>query len=201
MMKLFYSPTSPFVRKVLVTAFELGVESRIERILVNPWQPGEQLTAANPLGKVPALVTEAGMMLYDSPVICEYLDSRYGADQLLPAAGDARWLVLRLQALADGVLDAAVLRRMESMRPEGERSASWMDFQRDAVLRGLAELEREAAQWDESLNLGRIAVACSLGYLDFRYAGEEWRKHHPALARWYEPVQARPSLRQTMPRG
>lgn len=201
MMKLFYSPTSPFVRKVLVTAFELGVESRIERIPVNPWEPGEQLTAANPLGKVPALVTEAGMMLYDSPVICEYLDSGYGAGQLLPAAGDTRWQVLRLQALADGVLDAAVLRRMESVRPEGERSANWMDFQRDAVLRGLAALEREAVLWDESLNLGRIAVACSLGYLDFRYAGEEWRKLHPTLARWYEPVQARPSMQQTMPRG
>jgi glutathione S-transferase len=200
-MKLFYSPTSPFVRKVLVTAFETGMEPRIERIQVNPWEPGEQLTTVNPLGKVPALMTPSGMMLYDSPVICEYLDSLHGGAPLLPPSGDERWLVLRLQALADGFLDAAVLWRMESMRPDGERSTRWMTFQRDTVMRGLAELEKEAATWDPTVNLGRIAAACALGYLDFRFAGEEWRKNHPVLARWYEPMQARPSMQQTAPRG
>lgn len=200
-MKLFYSPTSPFVRKVLVTAYETGLEARIERIPVNPWEPGEQITSVNPLGKVPALVTDSGMMLYDSPVICEYLDSLPQGGKLLPLSGDERWRVLRLQALADGILDAAVLLRMESLRPDGERSSSWMTFQRDAVMRGLAELEREAAQWDQSLNLGRIAAACVLGYLDFRFAAEEWRNTHSALALWYESIQARASMQQTMPRG
>ena len=200
-MKLFYSPTSPFVRKVLVTAYEIGVESRIERIQVNPWEPVAQLTSVNPLGKVPALVTSSGMMLYDSPVICEYLDTLHSGERLLPPAGDQRWQVLRLQALADGILDAAVLWRMETMRPDGERSSKWTNFQRDTVMRGLTELEHEAAQWDRTLNLGRIAAACVLGYLDFRFAHEEWRKSHPALARWYEPVLARSSMQQTIPRG
>lgn len=201
-MKLFYSPTSPFVRKVLVTAFELGIEARIERLPVNPWEPDAPLIAANPLGKVPALVTDAGMMLYDSPVICEYLDTLQGGT-LLPRTGEVRWQVLRLQALADGVLDAAVLWRMERIRPDGERSASWLGLQRETVLRGLVQLEQEAAAWDEhlDLDLGRIAVACALGYLDFRFADEAWRESHPALARWYTSLQARPSLQQTMPRG
>jgi len=200
MMKLFYSPTSPFVRKVLMTAIELGLAGNIERIQVNPWEPVATLTEVNPLGKVPALVTESGMMLYDSPVICEYLDSQAGC-LLLPASGEERWQVLRLQALADGILDAAVLWRMESMRPEGERSSHWMNFQRDAVMRGLAELEREAARWDHSLNLGRIAAACALGYLDFRFASEAWRNSHPVLARWYETVATRASMQLTLPQG
>lgn len=200
-MKLFYSPTSPFVRKVLMTAIELGLDSRIERIPVNPWEPGEQLTSVNPLGKVPALVTDTGMMLYDSPVICEYLDTLHTGAQLLPLTGDERWRVLRLQALADGILDAAVLWRMESMRPDGERSASWMSFQREAVTRGLKELEQESVHWGQTLNIGRIAAACALGYLDFRFAHEEWRNKHPHLTRWYASVEARPSMQQTVPQG
>ncbi len=200
-MKLFYSPTSPFVRKVLMTAIELGLDGTIERIPVNPWELGVQLTSVNPLGKVPALVTDAGVMLYDSPVICEYLDTLHGGMRLLPVSGELRWPVLRLQALADGMLDAAVLWRMESLRPEGERSASWMTFQRDTVMRGLNEMEQEAAKWDKTLDIGRIAAACALGYLDFRFAHESWRNNHPALARWYETMQIRPSMQQTIPRG
>jgi len=200
-MKLFFSPTSPFVRKVVMSAIELGLDGSIERIQVNPWEPVAQLTAVNPLGKVPALVTSAGMMLYDSPVICEYLDTLHGGSRLFPPTGEPRWEALRLQALADGILEAAVLWRMESLRTDGERSSSWMTFQRETVMRGLNELEKESVQWDHSLNIGRIAAACALGYLDFRFAHEEWRKSHSALARWYEPMLARPSMQQTMPQG
>lgn len=198
MMKLFFSPSSPFVRKVTVTAIELGVAEQIERITVNPWEPKEELVSINPLSKVPALITERGEMLYDSPVICEYLD---GDHRLLPASGELRWQILRLQALADGILDAAVLRRMESMRPEGERSDKWMNFQRDTVSRALASLEQEAQQWDETLNLGRITTACALGYLDFRFADEDWRTSHPALAKWFSIIAGRDSMQQTIPQG
>lgn len=200
-MRLFFAPASPFVRKVLVTAFELGIESRIECVTVNPWQADAQLTAANPLGKIPALLDADGATLYDSVVICEYLDSRYGAHRLLPAAGERRWQVLRLQALGDGILDAAVLRRMESLRPDGERSPGWLELQRSSVVRGLDALETEANEWDAQLDLGRITAACVLGYLDFRFAAEPWRETHPALARWYDVVSRRESLQRTVPQG
>lgn len=200
-MKLFFAPASPFVRKVLVVAHELGIESRIERVTVNPWQADAQLTAANPVGKIPALIEDDGTTLYDSSVICEYLDSRYGGNRLLPQTGAQRWQTLRLQALGNGILEAAVLWRMESLRAEAERSSSWIELQRSAVMRGLDALESEAREWDEGFDLGRITAACTLGYLDFRFATEPWRDTHPLLAKWYQANSARTSLQQTIPQG
>ena len=200
-MKLRYSPTSPYVRKVVVTALELGIDGRIERIATNTADPANGLAADNPLAKVPALLTDDIGPLYDSPVICEYLDSLQGAPKLHPAAGPARWVALRRQALADGMTDAAILRRLEEMRPQGEQSPSWIVKQQAKVEAVLDALEREAASFAKDPGIDQIAVGCALGYLDFRYAADRWRDRRPALARWFDAFARRPSMATTAPKG
>lgn len=200
-MKLCYSPTSPYVRKVVVTAMETGLEPGIERIANNVWDPATDIAATNPLGKVPALTTDDGAVLFDSPVICEYLDSLHDGAKLFPAVGPARWRALRQQALCDGILDAGILRMLEGrLREEGMRSQMWMDRQAAAVGRALVVLEDEATSLDGDLTIGHIAVGCTLGYLDFRYADDNWRGDCPALADWYEGFAERPSMMATIPK-
>lgn len=198
-MKLRYSPTSPYVRKVMITAIETGQESVIERIPTNPWSPETDLPEDNPLGKVPALLVDEGLTLFDSPVICEYLCSRVGAAGLVPREGLNRWRVLRLQALGDGILDAAVLRLLEGRRPEAMQNPDWIERQKRTVARAVDRLEEEVGDWGEALTLGQIAVGAALGYLDFRFPGDEWRKGRPALTDWYEAFAQRPSMKQTVP--
>ena len=198
-MKLFYSQTSPFVRKVNVLAKEMGIDDQVERIATNPWESRPELVANNPLSKIPALLCDDGEVLFDSPVICEYLDSVYGKHQFFPVAGKERWQALRTQALADGILDAAILRFMEKKREE-KFSADWDVLQKGAVERGLAQLEQECAGWDERVRIGQIAAACALGYLDFRFNHEDWRPTHPNLKKWYEGFAQRPSMQATVPR-
>jgi len=200
-MKLCYSPTSPYVRKVVVTAMETGAEADIERIPNNVWDPATEIAVTNPLGKVPALTTDDGTVLFDSPVICEYLDSLHDGEKLFPAAGPARWQALRRQALCDGVLDAAILRMLEGrLREEGMRSEKWTNRQAAAVGRALDALENEADSLADDLTIGHIAIGVTLGYLDFRYADENWRGDHPALADWYEDFAERPSMMATIPK-
>ena len=202
-MKLFHAAPSPFVRKVAITAIELGIADRIERIdaATTPMAPDAELAVINPLAKLPALITDDGEALYDSSVICEYLATEHGGGAMLPPSGTTRWTALRLQSLADGMLDASVLRRYEvAMRPEEHRSKEWDDGQRLKVARSLRWLDREAATLGETPTLGTIAVACALGYLDFRFADEDWRSDHPHLARWHETNwAARPSFTATKP--
>ncbi len=199
-MKLYFSPTSPYVRKVVVLAMELELDTRIERIVVNPWTTPDALIADNPLSKVPTLLTDDGLVLYDSPVICEYLDSLNSGTRLIPLAGKARWNALRLQALGDGLLDAAVALRLESMREAAQRSADWQALQRATINRSLAGLEAEVAEWPALLNVGQISVACALGYLDFRFPEDDWQAAHPALSRWYTSFASRPSMQATVAR-
>lgn len=198
-MKLYFSPTSPYVRKIRVLAIETGLAGRIELIQTNPWQKDEALWADNPLSKVPTLITDDGMVLYDSPVIIEYLDGLHDGPPRLPATGQARWRCLRLQALADGILDAAVLRFLEHKRPPEQFSADWDQTQQDAVRRALDWLDAQVGNWDESFDAGQISVACALGYLDFRFGGEPWRPACPVLADWYAQCSQRESLLQTVP--
>ena len=198
-MKLRYSLTSPYVRKVVVAAIELGIDGRIERIPTNTADPASGLAADNPLAKVPALITDAGP-LYDSTVICEYLDSLQGAPKLHPA-GPSRWTGLRRQALADGVLDAAIARRLEELRPEGERSPAWVTKQQAKVDGALDALEREVGSFAKEPTIDQIAVGCALGYLDFRFSADRWRDRRPSLARWYEGFAKRPSMVATEPKG
>jgi len=197
-MKLRYSPTSPYVRKVMVTALETGQEAVIERVPTNPWDPETDLPNDNPLGKVPALIVDEGLTLFDSPVICEYLCSRVGAP-LVPNGGFDRWRVLRLQALGDGILDAAVTRLLETRRPAELQKPDWIERQKKTIARAVDSLEEAAGDWGDELTLGQITVGAALGYLDFRFADDEWRQGRPALAAWYERFAARPSMKDTVP--
>ncbi len=199
-MKLRYSPTSPYVRKVNVTALEIGLDQRIERIPTNAFAPSTDIAQDNPLGKVPALITEGGETLFDSPVICEYLDTLHDGLKLFPPPGGARWRALRRQALGDGILDAGILRLLEGRRPENEQSASWIARQTAAVARGLDALEDEAEALDGPITIGHISIGCALGWLQFRFPDDDWRKNRPSLARWDETFSRRPSMRETVPR-
>jgi glutathione S-transferase len=200
-MKLRYSPTSPYVRKVTVTAIEVGIDHRIERIPTNVHDPASDIGIDNPLGKVPALITDEGAVLYDSPVICEYLDGLATGRHVFPAPGPARWLALRQQALADGILDAGVLRFLELRRPEPERSAAWIERQVTKMIRGLDALEAEAASFPVAeATIGHVTVGCLIGWLDFRVAEMDWRAGRRTLAQWYEGFAQRPSMLATVPR-
>jgi glutathione S-transferase len=150
---------------------------------------------------VPALITDEGERLYDSPVICEYLDSLAEGPGLFPPAGAERWRALRQQALADGILDAAILKMLETRRrPEALRWDGWVRLQGGKIAKALDRLEREAGTLDGPLTIGQVAVGCALGYLDFRFAEEDWRGACPKLAGWYEGFAKRPSMRQTVPK-
>ncbi len=198
-MKLFYSSTSPFVRKVVIAARLRGLDSQIERLPTDAQSSPAVLLAANPLSKVPCLVADDGVALFDSPVICEYLDSLGDAPPLFPEHGGQRWLALRQQALADGMMDAAVLARMESVRPADETRAKVIERQKAAVSRSLALLEENPPE-EGHATIGTIAIACALGYLDFRFAADAWRDHHPRLAAWLEGfTKAVPAFAETAP--
>ena len=200
-MKLYYSPTSPYVRKVNICAIELGIDKKLERIVTNPWVTDTALLTDNPLSKVPTLITDDGLVLYDSPVICEYLDTKYGSQRLIPADETERWLALRLQALGDGILDAAVLRFLERKRSESQHSSDWDEMQQSVIQRALKYLESEVNEWNSDVTIGQITVACALGYLDFRFAEDNWHQNQPRLAAWFESFSARPSMRTTIPKA
>jgi glutathione S-transferase len=197
-LKLHYSPTSPYVRKVIACAIARGLDERIQRIETNPHESPPALLRDNPLSKVPCLVTEDGLALFDSPVICEYLDSVGDVMPLFPPPhGAARWRALRFQAMGDGIMDAAVTRRMEQGRPrEAARDAVVMR-QEAAVARTLDLLEADTPA--NHLDIGTITIACALGYLDLRFGEAKWREQRPKLAHWYEAMAARPELARTAP--
>jgi glutathione S-transferase len=205
-MKLRYSATSPYVRKVMIVIHERGLSDRIALEKTDPWSPATDLPHDNPLGKVPALMLADGTALFDSPVIIEYLDmltssesGLVGNGSLLPAAGPDRWTALRFQALADGICDAAILRRLEGNRPEQLRSADWMERQRAAVARSVDVLEADAAKLGERFTIGSVAVLAALGYLDFRFGHEDWRPGHTALSAWFDRESKRESFIRTAP--
>jgi glutathione S-transferase len=186
-MKLYYSPLSPYARKVRVVAMETELDRHIEmvNVAVSPVAPNADVVKHNPIGKVPALSVK-GMDLFDSPVICEYLDSQHRGRKLLPRKGRERWVALRLQAMADGLLDAAILTRYEgALRPEDKRWPDWTNGQTKKIEDVLAQLEAEANSLKGKPTIGTISVACALGYLDYRFAAMDWRAKHPKLAKWF----------------
>lgn len=196
-MKIYYSPTSPFVRKALVAAEELGIE--LERLpsAANPVTRDQTIVATNPLGQVPTMLADDGTVLYDSRVICEYLDSLAGGNRLFPAAGPARWERLIEQSLADGMLDAALLMRYEQVIRPGEMFFDpWQRGQREKVSSALDRLEAWAPGFGERVDIGTISIACALAYLDLRFPEEGWRRH-ATLAAWYERFSARESMQRT----
>jgi glutathione S-transferase len=200
-MKLYYSATSPFVRKVLVSACELGLREQIELVpaAAHPINRDRSLVVHNPLGQVPTLVTDEGAVLYDSRVICEYLNE-LGEGHLVPKQASARWAAYRDQSLADGIMDAAILVRYETFaRPESLRWKDWIDGQMDKVHCGLAELEQRAISLNRRIDAGTIAVGCALGYLDFRFASLAWRNAWPDTAAWFASFSERESMTATRP--
>lgn len=197
---LRYSGGSPFARKVRVAAHELGLARMIEEIPSHPWKAPDDLKTLNPLGKIPTLVTEDGTTIFDSPVICEYLDTLHDRPKLIPPSGPARWRALRTQALGDGIMDAAVLWRVEiTQRKEHGTSPEWVERQQGAIFRALDELENDPAALAGPMTVGTIAVACALGYLDFRFGFLNWRATRPRLAAWHAEFAQRPSWRATDP--
>lgn len=199
-MKLHHSPASPFVRKCMAVAIARGIEGRIELVGTNPHVSPPELLRDNPLSKIPCLVTDDGLAVYDSRVICEYLDTIGEAPSLFPTSGTHRWLrVQTMHALADGILDAAVARRMRFGKPVDDTRAHFLERQKAAVARGLAKLEADPPQGLK--DIGAIAVACALGYLDFRFADEPWRESHPRLAAWFAQVSELPPLARSAPQA
>jgi glutathione S-transferase len=200
-MQLYYSATSPFVRKCLVSAHELGLRERIELLPATPHPVNRDraLVAYNPLGKVPTLITDDGAVLYDSRVICEYLNA-LGDGHLLPEKGAQRWRASCDVALADGILEAAVLVRYETFaRPEALRWKDWIDGQMDKVSCSLTEIEQRAGTFEPRIDLGTIAIGCALGYLDFRFAALGWKNSHPKIAAWFARFATRESMQATRP--
>jgi glutathione S-transferase len=198
-MKLYWSSRSPFVRKVMVAAHEVGVANRIvcERVVVSANKPNPDVMAVNPLNKIPTLVLEDGAALYDSRVICEYFDSLHGGTKLFPTEPAPRWSALRLQALGDGLMEAIVLRLGEQNRALPNQSETHLAAYRLKIATALDRLEGTAETLAEPVRVGHIAVACALGHLDFRFAADEWRAGRPGLARWYAGFAIRPSMQAT----
>ncbi len=200
MLTLYYSPTSPFVRKVLVTAIELGIDDQLDKVAgrAHPIDRSATLVEKNPLGQVPTLLLEDGTALYDSRVICEYLNAQ-AAGAIVPA-GAERFRALTEQALGDGLLNAAVLVRYERvLRPEAARFAPWEDGQVAKIVSALDALEASVTDLGERIDIGTIAIGCGLGYLDFRLPELAWRTGRPVLAAWFERIAARPSFASTAP--
>ena len=198
-MKLYWSSRSPFVRKAMFAAHELGLEDRIvtERVVVAADAVNEAVMAANPLGKIPTLVLSDGSALFDSSVICEYLDQLAG-NRLFPPAGPARWQALRWQAMGNGLMELLVARLGESRRAEGMRSEPHLAAQLRKITATLDALEREAgALAAVPFGIGHIAVFCGLAHADFRFAALGWRQGRPALAAWAAQVAERPAARAT----
>ena len=199
-MKLHWSPRSPFVRKVMIVAHERSVAGRIAlvRTRAETARPHAELMRDNPLSKIPTLLLDDGAVLYDSRVICEYLDALDGAPKLFPRAPKARLAALWRQALGDGFLDLLVLDRHEKNR--AQPSAQHLESAAVRKAAVLERLEREAqALTTTPFSIGHIAIGCALSYLDFRYPDEDWRKSHRRIANWHAAFCARPSARSTHP--
>jgi glutathione S-transferase len=196
-VKLRFSPTSPYVRKVRACAITRGIDGQIQLVSTNPNASLPEFVAINPLSKVPALVTEDGVALFDSRVICEYLDSVGDGLPMFPSHGAARWRALKFQAMGDGILDASVPRRGELLKPHDEGRAAWIARQKAAVDRTLDALELDPPH--RTVDIGSITIACALGYLDFRFSAEPWRATHPKLAAWFEGFAQNPAIAATVP--
>jgi glutathione S-transferase len=202
-MDLFHSPTSPFVRKVMLLALHAGRAGEVTLVhaMGTPLEPGSLPLAENPLGKVPALRLDDGRILYDSRVICRYLDDLWHAGAY--PAGAALWDALVVEATADGMMEAAVLMRYEThIKPEGSRSSEWTESQWAKVARSLDALEQ---RWlpllADGWGMAQMAVTCALGYLDFRHDARGWRDGRPGLAAFADTAAARPEVKATRPPG
>jgi glutathione S-transferase len=198
-MKMYYTTNSPFVRKVRIVASERRLDSHIDLIAANPWAADNPVQSVNPVGKIPTLVLDTGDALYDSQVICEYLDTLGSGPSLFPVQGNERWTALRRSALGNATMEAMISRRLESRRSDGERSHSWMERQRSIVNRCLDAMESEVDSLEDALTIGHVTWICALAHLDFRFGDEPWRVSRPKLSTWYRAQERRESVQSTMP--
>jgi glutathione S-transferase len=199
-MKIFFSPASPFVRKCMVSAAELGLTLETLPSAAGPVARDQAIVAENPLGQVPTLLVQDDEALYDSRVICEFLDAQAGGGRLFPTAGRDRWRALREQALGDGLLGAALLARYESvLRPEDKQWDDWSRGQMEKVRTALDRFEIWASEFGDRVDIGTITAGCGLGYLDFRFPELPWRNARPQLSAWFDRFGARPSMVASKP--
>lgn len=198
-MKLFYSSRSPFVRKVLITAHEVGLADKIELLSssAHSVERDRTIIAHNPLGQVPTMILDDGTMLADSGVICAYLDN-IGSGAMFPEVGKMRWQALVDQAMSDGLMTASLIARYEvAMRPEASFWQAWLDAHLDKIGTTLEAFERHAGAYGDRFDIGLASLASALSYLDLRFENLAWRNRYPALATWYARLQDRPSIRAT----
>lgn len=196
-MKLHWSPRSPYVRKVMIVAHEIGLADRLTlvRTVVSTFKPAEELFEDNPLNKLPTLVLGDGSALFDSPVICEYLDSLHDGATLFPKAGPHRFAALRHQALGDGILDVCLIRLAERLKPEEQRNPAIIASNERKATAAVDRLEAEVDALEaRPFDIGHVAIGTALGYLDFRFEDDHWRDGHPRLVSWHGEFQARPSV-------
>ncbi len=204
-MKLLYSSTSPYSRKVRLVILEKGLDAQVETVLVDPFGASAALNAANPLGKVPTLLLDNGEALFDSPVICRYLDSLSDHPPLIPRDGWQQWATLRWEALADGMTDAAYNLVMERRRPASEQSSTWLAHWATEIQRSLQEMENKAAELVGDLTLTHLATGAAVGYLDLRMPEVLYEAAcpqvaaYPRLQTWYEASKTHPSMLATRP--
>lgn len=200
MMILRFSPSSPFVRKVRIAIALVGLASEVTLERADTTNPDDSLRQINSLGKIPVLIAEDGGAIYDSRVILDYLDERAGGGKIIPRQGRERLAALRLQALCDGILDASILTVYEGrFRKPEMHEPKWLDLQVGKVSRALAVLEAAQTPIDPVPHVGQIALACALGYRDFRFAGD-WRPDHPKLVAWLDRFAAQvPAFAETKP--
>jgi glutathione S-transferase len=198
MMILRSSPPSPFGRKVKLALGILGLENDVTIEKADPTDASDTIRKQNPIGKIPALIIENGTVLYDSPVILEYLDHRAGGGKIIPKEANARFAALTLEALCDGILDACILLVYEGRwRPADMHVKKWTDYQSDKVKRAFDVLEAAPPAIDPMPNVGQITLACALGYQDLRFEGK-WRKDYPRLVKWLDDFSARvPAFEKT----
>ena len=203
MLRLLYAPTSPYVRKVMASAHLLDLADRIELLdsAAHPIDRDARIAAHNPMAKVPTLILDGGQTLYDSRVICEYLDNLAPGYGLFPKAAPMKWQALTRHALGDGLLDAALLARYElTARPPEKQWDTWRSAQWVKVKACLDEIEQQAGTLaTHNPTIGEITLACGLGYLDFRFAEFDWRATHPRTAQWNSQIQALPAMQATVP--
>ena len=206
-MLLFRTPASPFVRKVVVTILELGLRDKVQEFSTrwpHSWGTrtvdfAPEFAAATPVGRIPALVTDDGMRLTDSQVICEYLNAEYGNYRLLPKEGAARWKAMEFVTIANATLEAQILRRAETLRQGAEKSDDFIEKMQQRGLRCLAAMDAMVDRFSSDVDLMQICAGAACGFVDWRYGHDNWRSVAPRLGEWYEGFRQRPSMRETEP--
>ncbi len=198
-MKCYITANSPFARKVRVATYETGLADEVEWQVLTREERAEIIPGINPLGKVPVAILEAGDVLFDSPVICAYVDSLNNGPKLIPETGVQRWAVLTLEALGDGLGEAVIAASQEDQKPDAKRTQGIVDRQTGKATTALGALDKMAGDFNDPPMMGEIAVACALGYMELRNVVPGWRETYPALSGWYTGILKRQSFIRTAP--